>query len=436
VHPTPETVQALAEGDERDRDTLATLRGALEGRQVLGQTYVPTSELAEGDLLDEAAAQSERGRQVVEDTLERRPSAALAVVDEPLRPEVLQRVRGRGVERVVVPDRLLAPVDLPVTLTQPFQLDTGDVRRLEAMSADTGLAAHFADAADPVLAGHHLLADLAVVAFDRPGRARAVVAMPPRSWRPRSEFLDTVLAGLADAPVVAPATLETLFADVPPATAGRNTTLVRGAAAVDDRPAPLPVERIRAERRRLRSFSGMLDPANPLDDRLEEQLLVSQSSELRARQRNAYLDGLAQRVDRELGRVRVPEARTITLTARQGEIPVSVLNETGYPVRLEVRVTSDRLGFPDGGSRRLELARRNTTERFSVEARGSGAFPLRVRLFSPDGALLVGETRFTVRSTAFSGVGLVLSVGALGVLFAWWGRHATRTRRNRRLVPS
>jgi hypothetical protein len=265
-----------------------------------------------------------------------------------------------------------------------------------------------------VLAAHHLLADLAVIASDRPGRARGVVAMPARSWRPSAAFLNTVLGGLVDAPVVAPAAVDTLFADVPAATTSRDAVLVRGQAAeVVDRPAPLPVDRIRAERRRLRSFSGMLDPANSLDDRLEEQLLVAQSSE-----------------------VRVPESRTITLTARRGEIPVTVLSETGYPVRLEVRVTSERLTFADGGSRRIELARRNTTERFSVEARGSGAFPLRVRLFSPDGALSVGETRFTVRSTAFSGVGLVLSVGALGVLFAWWGRHATRTRRNRRLVPS
>ena len=438
VQPTPETLQALAEGDDRDRETLTALTRVVERQQVLAQTYVPTTTGAfvDADLLDEAAAQLERGRQVVEDTLDRAPDGTVAVADEALRPDVLQQLRARGVGRVVVPDRLLAPVDLPVTLTQPFQLDTGDVRRLDAVAADAGLVAHFEPDTAPVLAAHRLLADLAVVAFDRPGRARGVVAMAPLTWRPEAAFLDTLLSGLAGAPVVAAATLDTLFTDVPPATTSRNATLVRGPAASTARPAPLPDERIRAERQRLRSFSGMLDPANPLDDRLEEQLLVSQSSELRARTRTAYLDGLARLVDDELQQVRVPEARTITLTSRRGEIPVTVLSETGYPVRLDVRVTSDRLAFPDGGARRLELARRNTTERFSVEARGSGAFPLRVQLFSPDGSLLVGETRFTVRSTAFSGVGLGLSVGALGVLFAWWGRHARRIRRNRRLVPS
>jgi hypothetical protein len=61
---------------------------------------------------------------------------------------------------------------------------------------------------------------------------------------------------------------------------------------------------------------------------------------------------------------------------------------------------------------------------------------LRVSLVSPDGRLVVAQSRFTVRSTAFSGVGLVLTVGALVVLLGWWGRHHVRGRRNRRLVSS
>ncbi|MDP9072307.1 MAG: hypothetical protein M3N68_13695, partial [Actinomycetota bacterium] len=63
------------------------------------------------------------------------------------------------------------------------------------------------------------------------------------------------------------------------------------------------------------------------------------------------------------------------------------------------------------------------------------AFPLRVRLLSPDGSLVVGRSQFTVRSTAASGVGVVLSAGAGAVLVVWWARHRAMRRRNRRLVP-
>lgn len=434
--PTPETVQALAEVDDQ---AVAALRDALPGRRVLAGTYVPVDggTPADPQLEAEAAAQVARGRRVLEDALEVEVASDTAVADQPIDERHVQAMRARGVERLVVPDDLLTPVDLEVTLTQPFELATRDVRRPAALAADTALSAHFTDDEPPVLRAHRFLADLAVLALDRPGRGRGAVVMPPSSWRPSAAFLGPVLDALADAPFIAPATVDRLFADVPPATTGRGVTLQRAFAPdAHARPSSLPVERIAEARRLLQSFSSMLDSANPLDDGFEEQLLVAQSRDLRPRQRVAYLEGLHRRVGRELSLVRVPEARTITLTARRGEIPVTVLSEVDYPVVVDVRVTSDRLGFPDGASRRVQLTRRNSTQQFSVEARGSGTFPLRVRLVSPDGSLVVGETRFTVRSTVFSGVGLVLSAGALGVLFAWWGRHFARGRRNRRLVAS
>lgn len=436
--PTPETLQALAASEQAsDRETLAALRRAVAGRQVLGRTYVPisTQAFAATGLETEANAQDTRGRRVIEETLDVSPDRAVALVDEALGVAALRNLRARQVDRLVVPERLLSVVDLPITLAQPFQLETREVRRPAALVADAALAAHFDAGADPVLAAHHLLGDLAVIASDRPGRPRGVVAMPPRSWKPNRAFLAVVLDGLADGPIVSGATVEGVFTQVPPAATGRGTTLLRTIARDDgEGPAPLPVERVRAVRRHLQSFSGMLDPANPLDDALEEQLLVAESVDVRGQRRTSYLDGLDRLVDAQLALVRVPESRTITLTARRGEIPVTVLNETGYPVRVEVRVASDKLGFPDSATRDLELTRRNTTERFSVEARASGAFPLRVRLFTPDGSLLVAESRFTVRSTTFSGVGLLLSAGALGVLLTWWARHVARGRRNRRLI--
>jgi len=70
-----------------------------------------------------------------------------------------------------------------------------------------------------------------------------------------------------------------------------------------------------------------------------------------------------------------------------------------------------------------------------VRARTSGAFPLQVTLRAPQGNLVLASTRFTVRSTAASGVGVFLSVGAALFLLAWWGTHLHRGRRDRRLVP-
>lgn len=443
LKPTPETMQALAASpDEAARSIVETLRRATTGRQVVGGPYVPISPSAfvDEDLRVEAAVQVGRGNRVLADVLGVEPDARLAVVDEPLDEVAVEHLRRQQVDRVLVADEVLAPLDLPVTLAQPFELDTRDVRRPRALAADTGLRAHFGPREDPALAAHHLLADLAVLYFDRPGRARGVAALPPRDWNGNRVFVDTLLGGLANSPIVMGSTVDAVLADVPAATTGRDDVLRRTpASATKGAAAPttaLPAERIREARGRIESFAAMLDSDNPRDDALEEQLLVSQSLDVTGRRRTAYLDGIDNRIDAQLALVRVPDARSITLTARRGEIPVTVLNEADYPVRLVVQVASDKLTFPSGGSRRIELPRRNTTERFSVEARTSGAFPLRVQLLSPDGRLLIGESRFTVRSTAFSGVGLVLTVGALAVLLLWWARHLVRGRRNRHLVAA
>jgi hypothetical protein len=108
---------------------------------------------------------------------------------------------------------------------------------------------------------------------------------------------------------------------------------------------------------------------------------------------------------------------------------VTVQKDVSYPVRIVVRVEGDQLQFPGGSTRSLRLTRRNTTELFTVQARSSGAFPLTVTLESPDGRLTLSTTRFTVRSTAASGLGVVLSIGAGIVLLAWWARSFSRRRR-------
>jgi hypothetical protein len=68
-----------------------------------------------------------------------------------------------------------------------------------------------------------------------------------------------------------------------------------------------------------------------------------------------------------------------------------------------------------------------------VQARTSGDTALTIVLESPDRSLRINRTLLTVRSTAASGVGIVLSAGAAVFLVVWWGRDIRRRRRDRRL---
>ncbi len=124
-----------------------------------------------------------------------------------------------------------------------------------------------------------------------------------------------------------------------------------------------------------------------------------------------------------------PRGSTVTLTARKGKIPVTFLNETDKTIRVKVKLESNKLFFPDGAEREIELPPRNTTVGFTVESRASGTFPLVLTVTTVDDELVIQSTRVRVRSTFVSGVGVFLTVGAALFLAVWWLTHFLRRRR-------
>ena len=434
LDPNPETLLALSGGDDDEQATLDALRQAAGRAQVLSAPFVPVDLSAFDTLERELTAQLSRGDEVLTSQLGVRTDARTRVVNGTVDAATLARLRDQQANRLVVPEAALAAVPLRVTLTSPFELGDRRGARPLAASADAGLARHFRSGRDQVLAAHHLLSDLAVLYLDAPGTsARGVVAVAPHSWSPTPSFLDAVLSGLATSPVAAPVTLDAYFESVPAATSGpRATPLVRTLEGGQVNGTSLPEGVIRQARERITSLGEMLDDGNPLYRQLEDQLLVSQSSELRGRQRTAYLNGINNRIGEETAKVQITQSGGVTLTSRRGRIPITITSTARYPARVQVELNSSRLAFPDGRTADLELSRRNTTARFLVESRTSGSFPLEVTIRSPDGKLVVTQTRVTVRSTSASGVGMVLSVSAAAFLVIWWARHIARTRRARR----
>jgi hypothetical protein len=139
-------------------------------------------------------------------------------------------------------------------------------------------------------------------------------------------------------------------------------------------------------------------------------------------------------VQSEIAKVQGPTRQTINFTARDGVVSLTFHNATGYPVKALVRLQGDKLEFPghENGLLEVTLADETTRVSLNVRARASGDSPLGLTLSAPDGHLVIGHARITVRSTAFSGVGIVLLVGAGLFLAIWWLRHAIATRRLRR----
>ena len=439
--PTPETLTSLAaSSDERAGAVLRSLQQRASAMTVLGQTYVPTNlpGLVAAGLGRDAETQVTWGAAILTDNLRARPDARTWLADGPLDGATVAMLGARGIDRLVAVESTFEPIaGQNLTLTQPFLLRDGS-RQMQGVTADVGLASHFDNGVAPVLAASRLLADLAVIYLDQPGAdRRAVVAVGPRSWRADRSFVDTVVNGLTQHPVLEAVSVDAAFSSVVPARGPDGRPLVRRLARPVDRGLADVAPELRNARRRLDALGSVLGTTAAPHVQIEERLLLAESSELRtARQRQPYIEAVLKGIEAQRREIRMPESRSITLTDRKGEIPVTFQNRTGVPAKVVLKVESDKLDFPRGDTQTLDLARRNTTERISVVSRTSGAFPMRITLESPDGYLVIDQARLTVRSTVASSVSLVVSLGAALFLAVWWGRHALRGRRARRLVPA
>ncbi|MBW3547225.1 MAG: hypothetical protein KY452_03685 [Actinobacteria bacterium] len=436
----PETLDTLS---TEATDTLVALAEATEGRQVVAGPYadVDVRSLVRAGVGDELRVQRETGAATVERHLGVSTDRATWISEDPLTGTAIDALT--GVERLVLPEDALTPLDRSLTLANPFLVEGAGGDPVEAVVADDGLAAHLTGIGDPVLRAHHLLADLAVLAYDAPGLERGVVVQPPSGWSPSPEFLTAALDGLGRGSVVEPVTLDGLFRGVPLASRG-DTDLVRELAAPPGRPLDIDTNRLRELRRDLASLDAVTqtDPA-ARSDLAERLLLVAQDQSLDDDDRRAYLDGARRTIDERLTAVSIVSQGSFRLTSRQATIPLTLVNNVDAEMQVSLVLRSEKLEFvgPDGATTGnaaipITLAPGNNPVVVPVEARTSGEFPLLISVRSPDGALSLATARLTVRSTFLSGMGVGLSVGAGLFLAVWWASHWRSARRDRRLVPS
>lgn len=438
----PATIQALATSAKpEDKAALLSLQRltSAPGHELEAAPYVPLdlSAMAASGLNDQVQAQLARGAQALSSGLGERASRSTWVTTGPLDQAGLDLVVAQGYRQVVVPAASLVAVQSKLAeSTSTFPLaGRGGEPLVTAAVADQGLAAHFVTGDDPVLAAHQFLADLAMIYFDNPGaRPKAVVAQAPLDWSGDPSFLRTLLSGLTDpGSFASTATIGDVFRLFQASRDGSTRRLVSAAAGS----VTLPATKIRGSSQRLSAFSSVVGGVAPVVTDLGDLILASQAVDLRSGSRDAYLAAFSDGLDSQLSLISLPVDRSVTVTGQAARIPITVVSNAPYPVHAVLGLASDKLSFPNGSTKPLVLDRHDNAEYFEVRSRTSGAFPLDVSLVSPEGQLVLAHTRYTVRSTAVSGVAVFLSVGAALFLVAWWVRSALKGRRerNRRLVP-
>jgi hypothetical protein len=196
------------------------------------------------------------------------------------------------------------------------------------------------------------------------------------------------------------------------------------------------VDSIGVIRDQWRSLTTLVAEGDPVVQAIDAELLKAEADGLKARDRQADLSAARARIGGIVGGVSTAGTATVTLTARKGSLPLTLVNDSGSTLSVVLHLRSSKLELPDGPDVPLDLPPGATRVSIDITTRASGSIPLEVEVGSPDGKLLLTTARYSVQSTAVSGVGIVLSAGAMLFLLVWWGRHWREHRRSSKLVTA
>jgi hypothetical protein len=388
-----------------------------------GDAVVPA--MLQAGLETEVQATVTRGRSIVESVLGAPPRKSvfrppLSLIDE----AAVGRLSTLGVKTVVL-DANAVPPPSDTKFTPPglttLSASTGEVRAIVPDPHVMSLAQQYAT--DPTLAAHAALGDLAATWLEfpgRPGRGAGVLFPERTTLDPR--FL-RVFAGLvASSPWLQP-TRASRFASV---VDGGETTPIPPPRLTT--PDPGYLARLFDVRRSLDQFGTAAGDARTLIDQLDDRLLLGAATASGGSTGLGlqFVDSVQATIRRTYDGVEVSEG-VVTLTSRQGFIPVTLRNNSGVPLRVRVKLIADlSVAFVSGNSRQILLPPAERTLTFAVRAKTTGRFPVRVQVRTPgpDGtAETITQSEVVVRSTVYNRLALFLTIGAGLFLLAWWGRR-------------
>jgi hypothetical protein len=417
-----------------------------DSHQFIAEPYVPVNlgALSAAGVATDILGQMTAGAAVMNPLLRGlpagdQPSSSTWVASGPVNPAIVTGLRVVRADHLVLPDTDLPPATelAHATWSQPFTLSVG--RGQDAAVSDSQLSSYFAaEPHDPALAATQLLADLAIIHYELPGAldpTRGVIAVPPADWNPDPLFVSTLLGGLLNNPVITTATLTGFFNSVPAGANGAETSRRLGANQDGQQIGAAQAASIVAAREQISGFDDAVGGDSAVGTELDDLLLASESSDLTPDAQRVGLATFQRQLATELGNIQVV-ANNVTLTARTASIPITIVSSLGYHLQATLSLSSPKLAFPAGSTRSVFIDHPTNPTQFQVRALTSGDLPLRFSLTSPDGKLLIAKGVLTVRSTATSIVGIVLTLVAAVVLGGWWARTWARSRRLRRERPS
>jgi hypothetical protein len=443
--PTPEAPTAVDDGARQAARLLDSLRrtvtSSLGGPVTAPYADADVSRLLAGDPLQRelAARALQEGSRRLEPLLGRTAHPA-SLIDGPADPRVLDLLPDGVVllahAAVTGPDLALdEQLGEPVReLTSPTGRQLTGIVADPFLSDSMGVSTRSAPG-DPVLAAHQVLVDTAMVLFEAPGRSgRSLLLMAPVGFDPDPRFAAALLDGLARAPWLRPSTPSGVVAE-----ARGDRSAVRLSASGSTPLSPRLGAALAATEQDLRVLAGAVDldalassdatvatggvPAIPVGTRTfqeaEDELLRASSRHLVADSDRsvALLEGVRAGVDGAFGGLRIG-ATDLTLTAREGTLPITLTQVGGVPIRVRLEVEAPAaITWTAGTTRDVTLAvDAGRTLELPLRTGSTGQFPITVTVTDPTGERTLAAVTLSVRGTAVSGPALALIGGAIVAL--------------------
>jgi hypothetical protein len=434
VAPVPETLDALVTADNAK---LTALKNAMPGRPLLARPYVDIDldSLSAANMLGQAPAEISAGAKTVENLLGQDYEHDIWLSGPTVGENEATALPGLGYPEAIVPSSAVTKI--------PGRDDVSIARESQepVVLADGGPLAFVSDdALAQRLLGNRgrldaqlFVAELTAIWSETPSRPRDMVVRIPAQGALDPAIVTRALADLAEGQAVKVIAIGQMVQQL--ALADGEQPVVAELAPkgefddLDSLRAPLDSAYLTVS-----GLASMLDD-QALTSSLRQSLLVAPGAQTPTEKRQAYIDRVHETEAALVDTINTPTRFRITLTAREGTIPIRIENASEREVLVKVHLSSSQLEFPDGDSIDVRVPPGAKRVDVQVRTRASGAFPLGVSVTSPDGRIVLDRTTFTIRSTAISGVGLFLSIGAGLFLLIWWARHWRTARRSSRLIP-
>ncbi|MFC4908786.1 DUF6049 family protein [Actinomadura gamaensis] len=285
-----------------------------------------------------------------------------------------------------------------------------------------------------VLAEQRFLAETAMITAEQPQTPnRTLVVAPGRHWNPPADLAQGLLNDTASVPWLKASTLDQI---------ARTPAQQRPQQPYPDEfqgyeLGPGYLDQVHRIQQEANSFASIV--VNSPSPVYERAVLRLESVSWRGRPSTAY--AARRRVSAELGkdtgRVRVVSVQT-ALAGNSGMVHITVANDLpDQTVRVTVNVSSEnsaklQIGKLEGRSPIDLRPGDKVTRNLPVTANGNGRFRLLVQLASADGDDYGDPHVITVRTTGYGRTSLLITGGALAVLFVGVGVRAMRARRRRK----